>query len=246
MDQEIHSPGSKPNVLFLINGLKRWEAVTQQEVSYSIGAKHEDLVAWRMANRLPLDPWAHEPRRQSAVAAVLRYRGLDEEAEKLLNVACGVGYEESYAGYRSLARLSLACRWLAWGKLYQAYAQVDEARNDAGYMLDPVLKQDRLALVSRMDGWLAKYESGGFDQPVERILDQARAFIGVDRAVCVEFLASIWESSLENLIRLIPLALDDVTATDAVFSRILRASNPPAVEYTKINDVLLVDMPNYL
>lgn len=243
MDGYLHGGGPVTNAAELLYYLDQWEVATQQEVYLSIGAKPEDLVAWRQQTGLPTDPWAHALRRLSAVAAVLKRHGQDEEARNLLVQAGSIGYDNSYAGYRSLARLSLACRWLEWGELNQVREQVDGACQDAEHMLDPVLRQERLYLVDLMEDWLAAFTAEEMDKEDESILEKVRASTGMERAVFIEFLSSIWAENPDRLIKLLPLALDDVTATDAVFSRILGSLQPAPEQFAALQEILRVDMP---
>lgn len=187
----------------------------------------------RASSGLPLDPWSYEMRRQCAVAATLhRQDGPSRlQAEQLLDQAGSVGHEGSYAGYRVLSRLALACRWLEWQKLDRAREQVAEARMDADNMLDPVLGQERREVVDAMDRWLTEWEL----QPSidgERALRQVADMGGMLRSLRLQFLAAVRADDAQWLKYLARLALDDATALDAILGRLygVLAGSPQADE----------------
>lgn len=205
----------------LLGRLEQLELGQQREVDPTLLHKPEDLIAWRQQAGLPPDPWSHQMRSFSAVAAVLHRRGESAPADELLREAGAVGPEGSYAGFRTLARLSLTCRWLEWDNLTEAKQQIKAARQDASQMLDPVLKKEWLDLVGEMGSWVKDYESSSAHLTEQSALHQARENTGKARPLYVEFLSAVWHSNATLLKRLVPLALDDATATDAVLGRLM-------------------------
>ncbi|MCJ7557024.1 MAG: hypothetical protein MUP90_08940, partial [Gammaproteobacteria bacterium] len=104
-------------------------------------------------------------------------------------------------------------------------------------------RQERLYLVDLMEDWLAAFTAEEMDKEDESILEKVRASTGMERALFIEFLSSIWAANPARLIKLVPLALDDVTATDAVFSRILGSVQPAPEQFAALQEILRVDMP---
>jgi hypothetical protein len=183
----------------------------------------------------------------SYLVASLRSLSIDIKAQ---NLSEGMEWlRENFSGFLSRVVNQISTKGGPVYLVLDDYHRITnpEIHQALSYLLENLPRNMHLTIASRSDPLLrlAKYETGEFNQPVDSIMDQAKALIGVDRAIFLEFLASIWESSLENLIQLMPLALDDVTATDAVFSRIFRVSNQPPEEYSKIKEIMQVDMPDF-
>lgn len=230
----------------LLYELEKWEVATQQEVYLSLGAKPEDLLIRRQQLGLPDDPWASELRRRSAVAGALWRQGEKVAGRQWLEAAGASNpavVDRSYAGYRCLARLSLACRWLEWGDILVAQEQVDLAAEDATNMLDRILRREREYLVHQM----AQRINGLAENPqppgLEPALEEVQTRQGLDRFLFLEFLAALWAGWPEQLARLLPLALDDVTATDAVFGRLLSQPGVEAAQFDGLLTALRLEMP---
>ncbi|MBN1136324.1 MAG: hypothetical protein JXM73_07050 [Anaerolineae bacterium] len=197
------------------------------ETSDAVGStKSTTETEIRLRANLPADPWAYEMRRQNSVAGALyRLDGPSRAlAENMLRAAGAVGPEGSYAGYRVLSRLTLACRWLEWDRLDEARAEVGRAGSDAGHMLDQALGQERGELVEDMERWLAAWEAQSPDLlDREKALASAQDLTGMARSLRIQFLAALWAGEPEWLVRLVQPALDDATALDAVLGRLLGA-----------------------
>lgn len=202
----------------LIYHLKLVEASNERVLDPTRHLKPDDVLAWRQEVGLPPDPWAFGMRQRSAVAAVLHRRGDAVGAEALLQEAEQEGVYGSYAGFRALARLSLACRRLEWNQADKALAQTQAAAQDAAHMLDPVLRQERAALVNRVQAWMTAYPSGPSEgEGLAMIHGQA----GMGRGIALDFLSAHWQDDPARLKRLLPLAVNDATAAGAVLGRLL-------------------------
>jgi hypothetical protein len=178
-------------------------------------------VSLRMEAGLPTDPWAFEFLRRNAVAASLHRQGHFVQAELALDEAAQLGRDDSYAGYRVLARLSLACRWLEWDRSDKAAALLALAREDATHMLDKVLGHEREGLVDELERWLGDLGDRAPELVVAgEVLRHTGDLVGMVRALRIQFLAALWSEQPELLKRLVPLALTDVTAMDAVLGRL--------------------------
>lgn len=221
MDGMALENGWESHLHGLLSYLEDVEATGERSIDPTVAHKLDDVVRWREQVGLPRDPWSFSMRRRSAVAAVLYRRHEYDSAKSLLEEACAEGHLGSYAGYRSLARLSLACRWLEWRHLAEAEQQIAAARADASNVRDPFLQQERLELVSAMQGWIAKYG------PEPEVLTEAEALAlaqqktGMERGLYIEFLSALWCDSAERLKHLLLLTLDDATTADAVMGRLL-------------------------
>lgn len=238
----------------LVRQLEEIELKQLRKVDPTLPYKPEELRDWRQQRRLPPDPWAHDMRRRSAVAAVLHRRGRIAEAEVQLDTAAAQDQWESYAGYRALARPSLACRWLEWGRceetppasswldqcrLGRALSQLEEARKDAGHMLDKVLSQERLALLTAMAGWLSELGdplAGPTDESAA--LRRLQDLLGMQRSLYLQYLSAVWYLDADRLRRLVPLALEDATATDAVLGRLAGSLDLPKTKGTPWTDLV--------
>jgi hypothetical protein len=227
MHKESQQPAD-PNYLQMI--LEDVEAKNDRSVDPTVMFKPQDVIAWRVSVGLPPDPWSFQMRRQSAIAAVLYRRGDITAAEQTLRQAGQASPQGSYAGYRTLARLSLACRWLEWNNPTEALTQVQAAAEDASHMLDPVLRQERDELVQKMLDWTLKYhdDPATFDQ--QDSVSLVHQETGMARLLFLEFLSAIWHADAARLRQLIPLALEDATTIDAMVGHLLgleaQQSNP--------------------
>jgi hypothetical protein len=139
----------------------------------------------------------------------------------MLQQASLVPPEGSYAGFRALVRLSMACRWLEWRYLPEALNQTSLAEMDALHVRDDVLRQERVDLVDKMRNWITTYGPNPTALPEEEALAQLQQKSGLERGLFIEFLSSLWFDNAALLKRLLPLALDDATTTDAVLGRLL-------------------------
>jgi hypothetical protein len=224
----------------LIDHLKWLEAANEQVLDPTRQLKPEEVLAWRAQVGLPPDPWAFGMRQRSAVAAVLHRRGDAAGAEALMQEAEQEGFYGSYAGFRVLARLSLACRRLEWNQADKALAQAQAAAQDAVHMLDPVLRQERTALVNRVQIWIAAHPSGP-DQGQGLALLQGQ--VGMGRGIALDFLSAHWHDDPVRLKRLLPLALNDATAAGAVLGRLLGSfASRPRPAHTFANLLAAMDL----
>jgi hypothetical protein len=214
-----NNQGSDPGYLLAL--LEDVEAKSERGVDPTIPRKPELVIAWRKKIGLPADPWSFRMRRQSAVAAVVYRRRDRAGAEQRLEQAGAESYEGSYAGFRTLARLSLACRWLEWRRSPNAIGQIEAARVDADHMLDEVLQRERLDLVNKMRDWATEVGKSSFALAEQDGLAQLQPKTGMERRLYVEFLSAVWYDDAARLRRLLLLALDDATAADAVLGRLL-------------------------
>lgn len=128
MERE-NNQGTEPQ--YLLNQLEHVEATGERGVDSNVYRKMPEIMLWRRSVGLPEDPWSFSIRRRSAVAAVLHRRGDYVGAEDLLHKVIAEPPEGSYAGFRALARLSLACRLLEWRRIPEAIDQTGLALNDA-------------------------------------------------------------------------------------------------------------------
>jgi len=208
---------------YVLNTMDLIQMLCKAPVDETLPAPMQVGGAWGSAG-VRHDPWAQEMRRLSTIAAILHRQGETEEAEKLLEQAGTQDPSLSYAGYRTLARLSLACRWIEWGNVHKAREQVKAAWKDAEHMIDKVLAEERQHLVKRMKSWLL--ECGSAPMSVEdedARLREIRALSGMERSMYVQYLSAIWSQDAVKLKKLVLLALDDPTATDAVMGRLVGA-----------------------
>ena len=88
---------------------------------------------------------------------------------------CDVPVKGTYAGFRALARLSMACRWLEWHCQPEALDQIDIAEKAANDVLDDVLREERVDLVNKMRRWIKAYGSNPAALTEEEALMQAAA-----------------------------------------------------------------------
>lgn len=139
----------------------------------------------------------------------------------MLQDASAESHEGSYAGFRSLARLSLACRWLEWGRQSDAEDQISQAETDAKYVRDQVLRRECLDLVNKLGSWIIDYGSETDTLTEGEAMAQLQKKIGLERGLFIEFLSALWSDNAERLKRLLPLAVDDATTADAVLGRLL-------------------------
>ena len=160
----------------------------------------------------------------SAIAAILHRKNSPDkiaEAEALLQEAEAQGHKRSYAGFRALARLSLACRMLEWKQSDRARGQVeDAARDDAKNMLDVVLKQERLDLVDQMGKWLTDFAENPSTITEAESLERVQNLTGMERNLYLEFLSAVYYPDADRLKQLLPLTLDDAITIDAVLGRL--------------------------
>jgi hypothetical protein len=223
MDGMGRESNQRPQSADLLSLLEHVEATGEQGVDPGVYRKMPEIIRWRKQVGLPEDPWSFDMRRHSAVAAVLRRQGGSTETEgaAMLKKASAQALEGSYAGFRALARLSLACRWLEWRRQADALVEIDVAETDADHVRDKVLRQERVDLVIKMRGWIKAY--GDYEAAVteEQALAQLQQKTGLERGLFIEFLSALWFDNTARLKRLLPLALDDATTTDAVLGRLL-------------------------
>jgi hypothetical protein len=205
----------------LLSRLEQLEVTSERGLDLAVPRTFDDVIQWRQKVGLPVDPWSFGLRRRSAVAAVMYRSGDLPRAEALLQAACAAGYKGSYAGFRALARLSLACRWLEWRRIPEAFGQIEAARLDAANVRDQVLREERLELVGKMRDWMTQHGPALASLTEQEALAQVQQKGGMERGLYIEFLAALWCDDIARLKRLLLLALDDTTTTDAVLGRLL-------------------------
>jgi hypothetical protein len=195
------------------------------------GPKVEDD---RLRAGLPPDPWAHSMLRRNAVAAVLYRQGFHDDAFTMEAEASGLSYQESYAGFRVLARLGLACRYLEWDQPPLVGEQLSGAQDDAIHMQDQVLGRERATLVETFDQWVHDIDRH-FEH--ESLL-KAGGLTGLQRSIYIQFLSALWHVNPERLRLLVPLAIDETTAIDAVFARLSSTFIGKEVEKKRFVDLV--------
>ena len=186
------------------------------------------------------DPWAWIVRRSSAIVAAI-YRAAEFESTAhlytILEARTNQHHSRSFAGYRALAYLSVAFRWLELeqGELAEkkirvelAMKKIDQARKAAGKMDDRVLAQERLDLIDAAEGWINEWNNEVWPDPpgefdVSSALRRAEQLGGLAQPYYLQFLSAIWANHAPQLKRLLPLALGNLTATDAVLGRLIGA-----------------------
>jgi hypothetical protein len=181
------------------------------------------------------DPWAWTVRRGSAIAAAL-YRS--KHYKRLSDVSAILEFRthheptQSFAGYRCLAYVSAAFRWLEpdlvendkLRKVQQAKHKINEASIAAGNMVDKVLARERKHLVSDAETWIGgPWPDPADEADVTASLHEAERMPALIRSYYLQFLSAIWANDTARLKRLLPYALGDLTTTDAVFGRLVGA-----------------------
>jgi hypothetical protein len=162
------------------------------------------------------DPWAREVLRYSAVAAVQRRLGEDDESRNMLKRAAKLDHRPNYAGYRALAHLALACRWVEFGDTDAALEQVAEASLVASFMQEEALGNERQALAQQIAHWIEK--------PVpspDEAWQQLNELGETEKAWYIRLLSAQWMGDIHQLRKLVPLALGNPTVLDAVLGRIV-------------------------
>jgi hypothetical protein len=233
-----------PDAAYLLSLLEHVEATGERGVDPSVARKMPEIIQWRRQVGLPEDPWSFRMRRRSAVAAILHRRGDQPGAEALLQEASAAPYEGSYAGFRALVRLSLACRWLEWRRIDEAIRQTSLAETDASHVRDEVLRQERLDLVNKMRDWITTYGSNPATLLEEEALAQLQQKSGLERGLFIEFVSALWFDAPARLKRLLPLGLDDATTADAVLGRWLGVealNDRPGAPFLQLVKALHVD-----
>jgi hypothetical protein len=175
-----------------------------------------------MGGRGRHDPWAWDVRRANAIAGVLaRLKGAAEAGNLLQNEA-RQGNKQSFAGYRCLAYLAVALRWLELGDAAQAHAIQQEARLSAENMNDEIIKRQRLDLIAEVSEWLAVPPPAPADEvEAQALIQEAAARGGMLRSYRLQYLSAVWREDTALLKALLTLALEDLTATDAILGRLL-------------------------
>jgi hypothetical protein len=227
MDGMNSENNQAPDVHGLRQLLEHIEATGERGIDPSVYRKLDEIMAWRRSVGLPEDPWSFGMRRRSAAAAVLKRRGDVSGAETALREASAEPRWGSYAGFRALARLSLACRWLEWRRLPEALEEISLAEADASHVLDDVLRQERVDLVAKIRSWITDYGQDAAILTEEEGLAQLQWKSGLERGLFIEFLSALWFDDAPRLKRLLPYALDDATAADAVLGRLLGVLSLP-------------------
>jgi hypothetical protein len=221
MDGMARESNQGPNRSHLEGLLEHVEATGERGVDPTVDRKLPEIMLRRKKVGLPQDPWSFRMRRRNALAAVLKRGGKLQAAEAVLQEASAEPHEGSYAGFRALARLSLACRWLEWRRLPEAVDQTSLAETDASYVRDDVLRQERIDLVRKMRNWITDYGQNPAKLKEDEALAELQRKSGLERGVFIEFLSALWFDNGAQLKRLLPFVLDDATTADAVLGRLL-------------------------
>jgi hypothetical protein len=179
-----------------------------------------------MGGRGRHDPWAWDIRRVNAIAGALDRREFAKEAKELLDSEAHQEKEQSFAGYRCLANLAVAMRWLELregsGEGSKAWDSAMEARQAADNMKDEIIKQQRLDLIDEVMGWLKGAPPASTDHlQAEALTREAAALSGARRNYRLQYLSAVWRDNPKQLKALLPLALEDITSTDAILGRLL-------------------------
>lgn len=167
------------------------------------------------------DPWALEIRLRVAAAIALHSQNRDADAAQLLYEALKLPYQETYAGYRAPACLSVACMFVALGDATGAAMAITEARASAQAMLDGVLSAERLALVDAMQAWLdttGNHSQADIDNELRRI----PALSDAARGLRLEYLAARHAGDQDALHRLALAAISDLTVADTILAWLAR------------------------
>jgi hypothetical protein len=199
------------------------EALRQGLSDQSESQAAKDAMGGRGRN----DPWAWDVRRANAIAGALARLGHPEEAKSLLIDQATQEFWQSFAGYRCLAYLAVALRWLELGKTKEAKKKVTQAKDAANKMLDEVIKSQRLDLIREVSKWLRPAErlanQAEAETQAETMLRQAATLGGALRSFRLQFLSALWRDDPRLLKKLLPLALDDPAGMDAILGRLLGA-----------------------
>lgn len=157
-------------------------------------------------------------RAASARAAAERGQGRAAQAFPMLEAAAAK--DQGFAGYLAAHLLALACRWCEFG-LPARVAELDlitRSRSHAERVRDPRFRDERIALVSRFESWLADPVP---DEPEASAALRATGDPDARRAY-VDLVSARWAASGERskLERLVPAALGDGTTLDFLLARL--------------------------
>ncbi len=197
------------------------EALRQGLADRSESQAAKDAMGGRGRN----DPWAWDVRRANAIAGALARLDHPEEAKSLLIDQATQEYWQSFAGYRCLAYLAVALRWLEFGNIDEAQKKVTQAKEAAENMLDEVIKSQRLDLIQEVSRWLRLSKQLARQAEVETQAEmwvrQAATLGGALRSFRLQFLSALWRDDPRMLKKLLPLTLDDPAGMDAILGRLL-------------------------
>lgn len=164
------------------------------------------------------DPWAREILRCSAVAAVQHRLGWYEQSHRTLQAAGELDYRPKYAGYRALAHLALACRWVELDDRRAARRETDEAYRHAGLMQEKALGRQRQALARQIRRWIEDEAPILSSDQAWQQLDQLGE---LEQGWYIRLLSARWMGKARRLRELVPFALDNPTVLDAVLGRLV-------------------------
>ena len=122
----------------------------------------------------------------------------------------------SYAGYRALAHLALACRYVEFSDADAALAQTEAASQSAGHMEEKPLAHQRQRLAGQVACWIKEPPPS----PLET-WQRLEALSEPEHGWYIQVLSAQWMGQLSSLQALVPLALDNPTALDAVLGRLV-------------------------
>ncbi len=174
------------------------------------------------------DPWAWIVRRFSAIVAALYRAGefeLINNVYKILEFYTIQDKRHSFAGYRALAYLSVALRWIEMGQIESAKKKIEEAREAAKNMIDQALSQERLNLIDATEDWIDEPwpdQTKGLE--VSAAFRRVEQLAGMEQLYYLQFLSAIWVDHIPHLKRLLPLALGNITTADAILGRLIGTS----------------------
>jgi Domain of unknown function (DUF4062) len=165
------------------------------------------------------DRWGTHIRAHSAQASALFWRDRTQEALNELRQAVPM---EGFAGFFVIHLLSLANRWKEFGLSHRAHelGLVEQARQQAARVLDPVFAWERGELVKNYDAWLARPPANSDDT-----LSALAGIADVDaRRVYKDLASATWMSppgaKVNELKELVSASLSDGTALDFIFARL--------------------------
>ncbi|MHC2842869.1 P-loop domain-containing protein [Bradyrhizobium diazoefficiens] len=181
------------------------------------------------------DRWGTAVRARNARAAVLFRQNHFRDAEAELNVIAQLDF--GYAGFATMTLLSLANRWLEFGRPELARDLAFQASVRASQVQDPEFRRERQRLVEAYQVWLSE------PTPARQTIASKIAQMPnpETRMAYVEHLAARHSASsvqnIEVLTSLISTCLSDGTTLDAVLGRLL-AIKAPNLDDNELNEVI--------
>jgi hypothetical protein len=162
------------------------------------------------------DRWGTAIRARSARAAVLFRQGRVAEAEAELQAAARL--DTGFAGLATVTLLSLANRWVEFGRPELARVLTAQASVRAGEVRDPDFRRERMRLVATYGIWLNE------PTPERKTIASKLAQMPdpETRMAYVDLHSARWSCArdLDASKSLVPMSLSDSTTLDAVLGRL--------------------------